>query len=144
MNKILPPLLALAALFPSACQHQPTRLIGPDGIQEAIEWTAEEQAKPIAIRHLHRNADTSTHIVRLKGAEPPHYHDRHDLTVTLLSGRSTLHLKDHDIHMGPGDTAFIPRGVFHWAENTAQGASEAFVQFTPAFDGKDRRLADSH
>jgi mannose-6-phosphate isomerase-like protein (cupin superfamily) len=131
------------ALFLAACQsNNPVKLIYPDKIYQYEEWTEDELNEGIVIRHLYRGTDASTHLVRLKGNEFPHYHDRHDLNVTVLSGKSIIHFKDHEVSLMPGDVIFIPKGTFHWAENTDPVASVVFVVFSPAFDGKDKRKAD--
>ena len=105
-------------------------------------WTQEERAKDIAIRNLQRSDSLSTHLVLVNGQEPPHYHDKHDLTAVVLSGESILHLKDKDVRLSPGSIAVIPKGTFHWTENISADGSVVFTSFSPAFDGKDRRLVD--
>ncbi len=130
-------------LFLVACQSSNhVKLIYPDKIYQQTKWTEDELKKNIAIRHLHRGTAASTHLIRLKGNEFPHYHDRHDLNVSVLSGKSTIHFKDHAVVLVPGDVIFIPKGTFHWAENTDSVASVVFAVFSPAFDGKDRRKAE--
>lgn len=132
-----------AVLFLVAWQpSNDVKLVYPDKIYEQMKWTKDELKKDIAIRHLHRSTYASTHLIRLKGNELPHYHDHHDLNVSVLSGKSTIHFKDHEVFLVPGDVIFIPKGTFHWAENTDPIASVVFVVFSPAFDGKDRRKAE--
>ena len=117
----------------TACQtSNPVHLLFPDQNYSSTKWTAAEQQKAIAIQHL----------IRLKGKELPHYHDKHDLNVSLLSGNSIIHFKGHEVRMKPGDVVFIPQGTYHWAENTDPVASVVFAVFSPAFDGKDKRLAE--
>lgn len=112
----------------------------PNETPDAQDWSVEDRSKPIAIRHLYRSAGYSTHLIRIQDAEKPHVHDRHDLTVTLLTGRMVLHFDQRDVTLVPGDVVVIPLGRPHWAENVAEDASVAFVSFAPGFDGKDRRL----
>jgi len=126
-----------------ACQSRDhVRLVYPDKIHDHTEWTEDELKQDIAIRHLHRGTDSSTHLVRISGKESPHFHDRHDLTVSIISGTAVVHFKDHEVSVQPGDVIYIPKGTFHWAENTDPVASVAFTMFAPAFDGKDRRKAE--
>lgn len=126
-----------------ACQSNPSpKLVFPDKDYANISWTADEIAKDIALRKLYRSEAISTYLMRLKGKEFPHYHDRHDLSVTLLSGKSIIHFRDRDVVLLPGDALFIPKGTYHWAENIDPEASVVFSLFSPAFDGKDRRKAD--
>ncbi|MFK5969102.1 MAG: cupin domain-containing protein [Candidatus Marithrix sp.] len=61
--------------------------------------------------------------MRLKGNEFPHYHDHHDLNVSILSGKGIIHFEDHDVPLVPGDVIFISKGTFHWTENTDTNAS---------------------
>jgi len=130
-------------LFLVACQpREPVKLIYPDKIYQHTEWTEDEIKKDISIRHLHRSSDSSTYLIRLKGKEFPHFHDYHDLTVAVISGTSVIHLEDHEVSLLPGDVVHIPKGTFHWAENTDPVASIVFAVFSPAFDGKDRRKAE--
>ena len=110
-------------------------------IVAGVKWTADELQRDIAIKHLSRNTHTSHHLVRLKGNEKPHFHDKHDLLVHVLSGSSKIHFKSRTVNLNPGDIINIPQGVYHWAENTGTEASLVLVSFSPPFDGKDRRMA---
>ena len=46
-------------------------------------------------------------------ASPVHVHDREDETVFVLEGQGTFWAGDQRWILGPGDTAFLPRGVPH-------------------------------
>ena len=107
-----------------------------------VQWSPDELARDVAVKNLGATAEASFHFVRLKEAEPPHIHDRHDLTVFIFSGTSTVHFKDHTVSMRPGDLIDIPRGVWHWAENIGKNPTQAYAIFTPPLDGKDRRLQE--
>lgn len=107
-----------------------------------MQWTADELSRDIAVKTLRTTPEASFHLIRLKGAEPPHVHDRHDLTVFILSGTSVVHFKDRAVSIEPGELIDIPRGVWHWAENLGQDPTHAYAVFTPPFDGKDRRLEE--
>jgi len=131
--------LVVALCLPACQSSEPVKLVYPDRVYQQTEWTEDERKKNISIRHIRRSADASTHLIRLKGQEFPHYHDHHDLTVSLLSGKSTIHFQDHQVSLQPGDITFIPKGTLHWAQNTDPVASVVFAVFSPAFDGKDRR-----
>jgi len=132
----------ISLLLVACHSSNPIKLVYPDKIYQQTEWTENELKKEIAIRHLHRTANTSTHLIRLNGKEFPHYHDRHDLNISVLSGTSIIHFKDHEVSLQPGDVTFIPKGTYHWAENTGSIASVVFAAFSPAFDGKDKRRAE--
>ena len=105
-----------------------------------VQWTTDELARNVAVKTLRTTAEASFHLIRLKGTEPPHVHDHHDLTVFIFSGTSVIHFKDRSVSMGPGELIDIPRGVWHWAENLGHDPTHAYAVFTPPFDGKDRRL----
>ena len=135
---------AFIALCLVGCQpDEAVKLVYPDKIVQNTQWSEQDMQKDIAVQPLYRNAHTSTHLIRLKGKEFPHFHDHHDLTVSMLSGNSTLHFEHHAVLLAPGDVVFIPKGTFHWAENTHPVASVVFAVFSPAFSGKDRRRADN-
>ena len=113
------------------------RVISSDNDVSDFAWTAEEIAKPIAVRRRHATAETSVSLIRLAGAEQPHIHKDHDLVVVVLRGSARLHLGQRVIDVHPGDVIEIPRGVVHWAENTARSASDVYAIFSPPYDGQD-------
>ena len=137
--------LTIAILFTVGCNSDndsntswPVKVIFPDKVYRNITWSAEELNKNIAIRHLYHSEYSSAHLIRLKGNEVPHYYDYHDLTVTAISGKHTLHFADHNVSLEPGDVTFIPKGTLHWAENNNFIASIVFAVFSPAYTGDDR------
>ncbi len=123
----------------STMQH---RIIISGDEYTRFDWNNEELQQDIAARTLHNSDASSSHLVRLNGREEPHYHDYHDLYVSILSGESTIHFRNHDIKLKPGAFVIIPRGTYHWAENRGIEASILVTVFTPAFDGKDKRFSD--
>ena len=131
--------LLISATF-IGCTHTP-QIVYPNKGYQDIEWSQAEKAKNIAIRHLSSNEYSSTHLIRLKGEETPHYHDRHNLTVMIISGESIVHFHNHEVVLYEGDVITIPKGIYHWAENIDSEASVVFAIFSPAFRGKDIRLA---
>lgn len=131
--------LTILLLFLYAIQLN-AKIVFPNQIHTNTVWTEKEQTQAIAIHHLKRTQNSSTHFIRLQKSETPHYHDRHDLQVVILEGTSIIHFKDHEVGLKKGDVIFIPKGTYHWAENTSTSASIVFATFSPAFDGKDRRV----
>ena len=116
------------------------KIVFPDKIYQDTEWTDSEKEKNIAFKNLNQNKQSSSHLVRIKGKEVPHYHDYHSSTVTVISGKSILHFEDLDIPLEKGDIVNIPKGTYHWAENIDENATVVFVTFFPAYKGKDKRL----
>jgi mannose-6-phosphate isomerase-like protein (cupin superfamily) len=137
--KIVTRLLILAIFM--GCSHSP-KVVFPDKGYENVEWSKKEKEKNIAIRHLFRNEYSSSHLIRIRGKELPHYHDGHNLTVSVLSGKSIVHFRNHEVVLYEGDVINIPKGIYHWAENIDGEASVVLATFSPAFNGKDKRLAD--
>ncbi len=133
-------ILLTLAIF-TGCSHSPKVVFPNKGYQD-VEWSKKEKEENIAIRHLSRNEYSSSHLIRIQGEELPHYHDGHNLTVYILSGKSIVHFKDHEVTLYEGDVITIPKGIYHWAENIDGEASVVFATFSPAFKGKDKRLAE--
>ena len=138
-------IFTIALLFIVACNsnnNDPAsrsgKVIFPDKVYQNIIWSDEELNKDISIRHLYHSEYSSALLIRLKGDEVPHYYDYHDLTVTAISGKHTLHFADHNVSLEPGDVAFIPKGTLHWAENNDLVASTVFAVFSPVYTGDDR------
>ncbi len=119
-----------------ACGSPRPRVIAPALTLDHIAWTPADLAKPIAVRALRGNAESTALLIRLDGAERPHVHADHDLVTVLLSGHGVLHLdgRRHEVH--PGDVMEIPRGVAHWAESVG-GPCEVYALFTGRYDGSD-------
>jgi len=133
------PIISIALLL-IGCDERP-KVVLPNIQYKNIEWSSSEKSKNIALKHLSRNEQSSTHLIRIKGSEKPHYHDTHNLTVTILEGDSIIHFKDQNISLHQGDVVYIPKGTYHWAENIDSEASVVFAVFSPAYKGKDNRLA---
>lgn len=113
-------------------------VIGHEGPMGPIAWSNLDREK--IVKTIHKTIEASHHLLRLQTSENPHIHDHHDLTAIMIQGMGRIHFADHSQEMKPGDMVYIPRGTYHWAENLDPEASEMYVIFTPAFDGKDRRF----
>jgi mannose-6-phosphate isomerase-like protein (cupin superfamily) len=55
-------------------------------------------------------------VVKAKGSFVWHSHPETDDFFLVLKGRMTIHLRDRDIVLGPGDLYVVPRGVEHCPE----------------------------
>jgi mannose-6-phosphate isomerase-like protein (cupin superfamily) len=135
-------LSVLLAFTLVSCAASSGRIISPQGISE-LAWTDKEKAAPSAARLLHSTKEASYHLIRIQGAEELHAHDRHDLTVFMLSGKGVMTYGGQEYSMTAGDVVEIPKGVAHKAVNTSPEGSEVFAIFVPAFDGKDHRSLES-
>jgi quercetin dioxygenase-like cupin family protein len=52
-------------------------------------------------------------VAKGTGSTEWHSHDDQDETFLLLSGELTVHLRDGDVLLHPGDLLVVPRGVEH-------------------------------
>jgi mannose-6-phosphate isomerase-like protein (cupin superfamily) len=57
--------------------------------------------------------DYKLQVVKVKGPFVWHKHDETDDFFMVISGRLTIHLRDRDIVLGPGEIFVVPRGVEH-------------------------------
>ena len=134
------PLCIAAAILLCGCARHGVVLDGTQGRvidPHAIRWTEEEKSAVLALAEIRRGNWNSEHVARLNGAEPLHVHERHDLSVTLLSGRLDVQVGEDWFKMRPGDVLTVPHGTPHRAVNRAHDPSIAYVVFTPPFDGTD-------
>ncbi len=64
--------------------------------------------------------DYKLQIVKVKGAFVWHKHEETDDFFLVLSGHLTIHLRDRDIELDPGELFVVPRGVEHCPEATEE------------------------
>lgn len=57
--------------------------------------------------------DYKLQVVKVKGPFVWHKHDETDDFFLVISGRLTIHLRDRDIVLEPGEIFVVPRGVEH-------------------------------
>ena len=60
--------------------------------------------------------DYKLQIVKVKGPFVWHKHDETDDFFMVISGRLTIHLRDRDVTLAPGEIFVVPRGVEHCPE----------------------------
>ena len=60
--------------------------------------------------------DYKLQLVKVKGPFVWHKHEETDDFFLVLSGRLTIHLRDRDIELEPGELYVVPRGVEHCPE----------------------------
>jgi mannose-6-phosphate isomerase-like protein (cupin superfamily) len=57
--------------------------------------------------------DSYVKLARLKGEFIWHHHDEEDELFLVVQGHLTIHLRDGEIQLEPGEFVIIPRGVEH-------------------------------
>jgi len=103
---------------------------------EQIVRQAEKEKFNIKAVKLYETPLVTQLLVLIKGAEEPHYHAAHELTVVLLKGKGYLYLDGRKELLKEGDAAFIPRKAVHYYENDAE-LSVLLATFVPSYDGSD-------
>jgi quercetin dioxygenase-like cupin family protein len=69
---------------------------------------------------------------RAKGGPPRHIHHNQDEWFYVLEGDYLLEVGDERFRLGPGDSAFGPRGVPHRWACVGEGGGRIAMVFTPA------------
>ncbi len=69
--------------------------------------------------------DYKQQVVKVKGPFVWHRHEETDDFFLVLGGRLTIHLRDRDIELEPGEIFVVPRGVEHCPD--AQEESEVLL-----------------
>jgi mannose-6-phosphate isomerase-like protein (cupin superfamily) len=69
--------------------------------------------KPYAPAIVGRMNDYKLQIVKAKGPFVWHKHDETDDFFLVIRGRLTIHLRDRDVVLEPGEIFVVPRGVEH-------------------------------
>jgi mannose-6-phosphate isomerase-like protein (cupin superfamily) len=111
--------------------------IRQERIEDVLRRDALAPNQNIRVSDLGTSPNVSHHLVQVRFGETLHVHKDHDLTVVVYRGEGELRLGAGTIPLRQGDVVFIPRGVSHAFQNTANTPTAAVVVFTPAFDGKD-------
>lgn len=70
----------------------------------------DEPYQPGIVGHMN---DYKLQVVKVKGPFVWHKHDDTDDFFLVISGRLTIHLRDRDIELEPGELFVVPRGVEH-------------------------------
>lgn len=98
----------------------------------------------IGIRFLLEAADTNGSVAMFKFTVPagarvplPHSHKHYDETIYGVEGVITFTVEGRTVHIGPGESCFIPRGAVHGFNNLKQADAKALAVVTPALLGPD-------
>jgi mannose-6-phosphate isomerase-like protein (cupin superfamily) len=118
------------------------QILTPGMDNRTVSWSAQEQQQIQAMKTLHTWSGTSVHALRLAGRSDSRVHDRHDLTVVMLSGRADVRLAGKWRNVGPGDIIEIPRGSPYQLDRLGGEAAEFYFIYYPPYDGKDLRNVD--
>ena len=65
----------------------------------------------------------------------PHYHENWDETIYGLMGTTTWRIDGQDVGIGPGQTAFIKRGIVHGFRNDTQEPATCLCVLSPGVLG---------
>jgi quercetin dioxygenase-like cupin family protein len=77
------------------------------------------------------------------GGPPPHYHLNEDETFHVIEGRVAFFLNGEWNEVGPGGTAFMPRGIVHTFKNIGDQPSRMLNMTMPSgFEKFFARCAD--
>ena len=90
----------------------------PDKINLAAKLALLHQPyQPGIVGHLN---DYKLQVVKVKGPFVWHKHDETDDFFLVISGRLTIHLRDRDVVLEPGEIFVVPRGVEHCPDATEE------------------------
>src|SRR5919107_4157753 len=73
----------------------------------------DEPYKPGIVGYVN---DYKLQIVKARGTFVWHKHDETDDFFLVIEGRLTIHLRDRDVDLGPGELFVVPKGVEHCPE----------------------------
>lgn len=98
----------------------------------------------IGIRFLLEAAETNGSVAMFEFTVPagarvplPHSHKQYDETIYGIEGVITFTVEGRTVHIGPGESCFIPRGAVHGFKNLEQADVKALAVVTPALLGPD-------
>lgn len=98
----------------------------------------------VGINFLLEAADTNGSVAMFEFMVPvgarvplPHSHEHYDETVYGVEGVLTFTVDGKTVHIGPGESYFIPRGAVHGFNNLKQTDAKALAVVTPALIGPD-------
>jgi mannose-6-phosphate isomerase-like protein (cupin superfamily) len=129
------------ALLLGACARPPRTpaVLGglPDGLEAFLASHPLTPGQSLRADRIERSRAASWHVVQVQGAEKPHRHRTHDLTVLVLRGAGVLTLDGQATPMRAGDAALVPRDRVHWFARSGDETAVALAIFTPPLDAPD-------
>ena len=64
--------------------------------------------------------DYKLQVVKVKGPFVWHTHEETDDFFLVISGHLTIHLRDRDVELDPGELFVVPRGVEHCPDSAGE------------------------
>jgi quercetin dioxygenase-like cupin family protein len=135
--------IVLLAMLLGGCAARAPRLPYAGSLDGFLASHPLADGQNIRADEIGRTASGSYHVVQVRGAETPHRHVAHDLTVFVLRGRGTMSRGLERVALVAGDAAVVSRGEPHWFANGARDAAVALVVFVPPLDAPDTVPADA-
>ena len=134
---ILP--LSIVLLLDGCAPSRVPAVVGavPGGLEPFLADHPLAAGQALRADKVGRSPAASWHVVQVQGAEAPHRHRTHDLTVFVLRGEGVLTLDGRETPMRAGDAALVPRDRVHWFARSGDGPAVALVVFTPPLDVPD-------
>ena len=130
----------LVWLIATGCAvRRPPAVVGavPGGVEAFLASHPLGAGQTIRIDEVARTPAASYHIVQVRGAESPHRHRTHDLTIFVLRGGGVLTLDGTQTPLHAGDAAVISRDRVHWFARRGDDTAVSLVVFTPPLDAPD-------
>ncbi|MGR3318959.1 MAG: cupin domain-containing protein [Candidatus Anammoxibacter sp.] len=108
-------------------------------IDEILKQNPLESGEIVKILLLGEGRLASTHFVQVrKDSEiKPHFHKKHDKTISVKKGQGIAILNGTRYLVKPGMILQIPSNTEYRLINTGEGVFVALSVFTPPFDGSD-------
>ena len=135
-------LIVLFALCAGCAAHVP-RLPYVGSLDDFLAAHPLSDGQNIRADEIGRTASASYHVIQVRGAESPHRHVAHDLTVVVLRGHGTLTRDAERVQLVAGDAAVVAHGAPHWFANGARAPAVALVVFVPPLDAPDTVPVDA-
>ncbi|HLK10500.1 MAG TPA: cupin domain-containing protein [Candidatus Binatia bacterium] len=132
-------LLVLLADAAGCARHPPRAAVGllEDGVAVFVAHHPLAAGQALRVDEVARTPGASYHVVQARGAEAPHRHVAHDLTVHVLAGEGVLAVGSRRVRLRAGDVALIARGVTHWFTPAGGRPAVALAVFSPPLDAPD-------
>jgi quercetin dioxygenase-like cupin family protein len=135
--------LVLLVTLCAACAKRAPRLPYAGPLDDFLAAHPLSDGQNIRVDEIGRTASASYHVAQVRGAESPHRHVAHDLTVIVLRGHGTLTRDSERVAVVAGDATVVARGTPHWFANGARAPAVSLVVFAPPLDAPDTVPVDA-